>query len=70
MLFQTKAMIAFRSKEELYVNIGYTLNSFLVVFLVYSSYNFNASMAKTLYLAWILTLVRISIRIIDLENTK
>jgi hypothetical protein len=63
-------MIAPRNKEELYVNICYTFNSFLFLLLIYRSYKPNASMAKTLYPAFILTLIRLTIRLIDFENTK
>ena len=70
MLYQTKALVAFRSREELCMNTGYMIITLVNFFLIFRSYKLNVSMETTVYPSFIFLLLRNLIRVLDLENTK
>ena len=58
------------SPIHLKMNIAYSVNTVLTSVLTYQSYKENVKIVFTLYPAFILFMIRMIIRVFDIESTK
>ena len=68
MLWQVIALLKPENVKTTYVYSAFTVNSFLIWFLVYRSYKKNANMSTTVYPAYVLFVIRQLLRLADIDD--